>query len=355
MRIAHVNSDRGVDPTRKKGAAVHVEAMRRAFARAGASVVGLDESDPARLSVLLASADAVEPVDLVYERHALGSCAAAEFARSRGIPHVLEVNAPLADEEALYRGAGLAAFDPQRERAIFGAAARILCVSSECIRHAIERGANPGRVVLEPNGVDPELFRPRTDDRLRDELAPRGALVVGFHGRLRPWHNFGLLLEALEMLSARGHPVHLLALGEGDFAAAIGTSSVRAHATLVGWKPHAEAAAIVACMDVVPLTYSPDRPFWYSPLKLYEGMAVEAVPVVPRLGDLPESVRHGVEGLVYEPGSADELAGTIETLARSSELRRRLGANARRRAEGRTWDAIARRVMELATERGRVS
>lgn len=355
VRVAHVNADRGIEPTRKKGAAIHVEAMRQAFGRVGASVVAFDVSDAAVLRRRLAESHEREPIDLLYERHALGAFAASEFARERGIPHVIEVNAPLAREEELYRAGGPVDDAALREREYFASAARILCVSTECARHVVSQGADPARVVVEPNAVDPELFRPRRDDRLRDTLVPRDSFVVGFHGRLRPWHNFSLLVAALEVLIAEGARVHLLALGEGDFAAELAASPVREHATLVGWKPHAEAAAVVACMDVVPLTYSPDRPCWYSPLKLSEAMAVGAVPVVPRLGDLPDAVMHGVDGLLYEAGNVRALAAAVHALLAAEDWRGWLARNARRRAEGHTWDAVARRQLGLARQRKAVS
>jgi glycosyltransferase involved in cell wall biosynthesis len=224
-------------------------------------------------------------------------------------------------------------------------------VSSECARHAVASGADEARVVVEPNAVDPDLFRPRTDERLRDELVPKGSLVVGFHGRLRPWHNFALLVEALELLLAEGLPIHLLVLGEGPIRDELGRGPLAKHATIVGWKPHAEAAATVACMDVVPLTYSPDNPFWYSPLKLLEAMAVGAVPIVPRMGDLPNVVMHGVEGLVYAPGDVSALVGAIRSLASDDAWRVFLSRGARRRAERRSWNAIAADVLTLARER----
>lgn len=352
MKIVHVNSDPGVAPGRKKGAAVHVEAMRDAFAKLGHEVVALDEHDPARVRARLAASHAAGAIDLVYERHALGAFAASEFARAAGVAHVLEVNAPLAREAELYRdGAGPAA-DPARERAYFAGADRVLCVSRECAEYARERGAAAERVVIEPNAVDPDLFRPRTDDVLRGELVPAGALVVGFHGRLRPWHNFAFLVAALERALDEGVPVHLLALGEGPFADELSGSRLADHATLVGWRPHAEAARVVACMDVLPITYAPDKPCWYSPLKLLEAMAVGAVPVVPRLGDLTDAVEHDVDGLVVPAGDLDALVAALRALAGDGALRARLARAARARACRRTWISIARDVAESVQMRG---
>jgi hypothetical protein len=46
----------------------------------------------------------VGPFDLVYERYSLWSFAAMEYAKAIGVPGLLEVNAPLIEEQAKYRG-----------------------------------------------------------------------------------------------------------------------------------------------------------------------------------------------------------------------------------------------------------
>lgn len=341
MKVAHVNQDRGVAPGRKKGAAVHVEAMREAFARTGADVRGLDLPDPHALRTAL---DAYAP-DLVYERYALGCSSAGSWAHVRGVPHVLEVNAPLALEETLYRG-GAAPYD---ERELFGRATRVLAVSSATAEYSIERGARPDRVTVTPNAVDAERFRPRAAvDALRDELVPPGRFAVGFHGRLRPWHNFPFLVEALRRALEARVPVHLVALGEGDFEEHVRGALEADRASFLGWRPHEEAARVVATFDVLPLTYAPDAPCWFSPLKLLEAMACAVVPVVPDVGDLRETVEHGANGLVYRPGDLDGLVEALALLQHDPALHAHLGSAARRFALERSWVRIAQSVLALA-------
>ena len=115
MRIAFVNQDRGIDPARKKGAAVHVVAMRRAFERLGATVVAIDERTGRGVRERLLAALEHAPLDLVYERYSLHGYAAGQIARARSIPHVLEVNAPLADEVRRFRPATELPTDPEAE------------------------------------------------------------------------------------------------------------------------------------------------------------------------------------------------------------------------------------------------
>ncbi len=195
MRLLHVVQDPGIAPGKKKGASVHVEAMRIAFAQLGCEVVALDESDPVLAIARFEELHDQAPFDCIYERYALGRAGLALRAAQLSVPHVYEVNAPLAEEESRYRDGSRSAEEAE-ERRVFAAATAVLCVSSDCARYSIERGANAHAVYVEPNGVDGELFAPMdAHDPRRRELVPAGRYAIGFHGRLRPWHNFPVTLR----------------------------------------------------------------------------------------------------------------------------------------------------------------
>ena len=59
---------------------------------------------------------------------------------------------------------------------------------------------------------------------------------------------------------------------------------------------------------------------------LLEAMACGKPVVGPNAGGIPEFVRHGENGLLYEMGNADALGAAILTLSRDPGLRKRLGA-----------------------------
>ncbi len=344
MRILSVNQDPGISPERKKGAAIHLRAMREAFRALGAEVIPVDSPDPtaSRAAVLAAGS-----VDLVYERYSLSSGPAAALARELGVPFVLEVNAPLEDEERRYREGetdGDVAPSPS-----FRDATLVVAVSKAVARYAVCRGAPTDRVRVVPNAVDVERFRPRApDDRLRDELVPRGRVAIGFHGRLRPWHGFGMLVRTFARLLDRNLPLHLLIVGEGDFDADLEGKLPPERVTRVPWVDHALVGRYVACFDVLPLTYDPDAPCYFSPLKLAEAMAAGVVPVVPDLGDLTSIVRDGENGLVYPAGSATALSARIEALVLDGEERARMAARASADAASRTWVDVAREILDAA-------
>ena len=216
MRVASVNQDPGIAPGRKKGAAVHLAAMRRAFAGHGAEVITVDEREGREVALRLEEASLPGPIDLIYERLSLGATAAVTFARERSIPYVVEVNAPLLEEAVRWRGEVDTADLRAAEELGLGSAAVVIAVSSEVARYAVERGAEPSRVHVFPNGVDLQEFHPGLRTKVRASLVPEGRFVLGFHGRLRPWHGFDRLVEVFGDLLEREEPVHLVLVGEGQ-------------------------------------------------------------------------------------------------------------------------------------------
>jgi glycosyltransferase involved in cell wall biosynthesis len=354
VRIVCLNQDAGIDPGRKKGAAVHLAAMRAAFAAQGAEVVPLDESDEARVGAALDAALARGGIDLVYERYALGKGAGARFCRAWRVPFALEVNAPLADEEARYRAGASDPAAAARDRALFASAELVIAVSSAVSRYAIERGAPAERVHVRANGVDTQRFRPRPPgDPVRKRLVPEGRFALGFHGRLRPWHAFELFARAAERILAAGEPIHLVLVGEGEFETHLAQRVPAERVTRIPWVEHAEIGPYVASFDALPLTYDPAVPCYFSPLKLAEAMACAVVPVLPLLGDLGAAATDEVDALFYSAGDLDALVLKLRGLIADPSRRARLSAGALAAAHKKSWNEIAAFV--LASTVGRAS
>ena len=134
--------------------------------------------------------------DALYERIALHSAAGSAAARALGIPHLVELNAPLPEEAARYRRLDHPDEAERLERETLSRADLVLPVSSPLAAYARERGAQ--RVEVTPNAVVPERFADLPD---RD---PSAAPVAVFSGALRPWHGIETIAEAWALLERRG-------------------------------------------------------------------------------------------------------------------------------------------------------
>ena len=350
MKIAFVNQDPGIAPGRAKGAAVHLEAMRRAFRALGHEVVCFDQPTTELLGTQLASSAHQRPFDLIYERYALGATAASHFAHAGRVPHVLEVNAPLVAEAIAYRGLSDAQSLLDSERRLFRGASLLAAVSEEVAAYCRASSEAPVSVAVLPNGIDAEYFHLGRRENSRERAGiPSGRFVLGFHGRLRPWHAFETLACATAALVSRGIDAHLLCVGRGDFEAAtrdatdglLGSDRL----TVQPWLPYEEVGAWIGAFDCLPLTYAKGGPHYFSPLKLREAMAVGAVPLVPRVGDLDRVVQHERTGLLFAAGDTRELVEHLVRLAEEPVLCRRLSVAAAASAQEHTWQDNARTIL----------
>ena len=89
--------------------------------------------------------------DMIYERYSLFSYAGVELARRLKVPLVLEVNAPLRQEQAKYRQLLLERTAEELEREIFNRADALIVVSTALADYAQQLGVPLGKITVLPN------------------------------------------------------------------------------------------------------------------------------------------------------------------------------------------------------------
>ncbi|RME48196.1 MAG: glycosyltransferase family 1 protein [Chloroflexi bacterium] len=381
MRVAYICADPGVPVFGCKGASVHVQEVIRALVRRGARVelfamriggdvpAGFEEipihplppipkgDQGAREQVALAANASLRaalmregPFDLVYERYSLWSFAGMAYARATGVPGLLEVNAPLIEEQARHREL-VHLVDAERVASMaFGAASALLAVSRQVADYLEGHPAARGRVHIVPNGVDPQRFRPGVVPALPG--CP-GTFTVGFAGSLKPWHGLDILVEAFSLLRRRDPGVRLLVVGDGpmreQMVADLSINGVIDAVHFAGAVAPDEVPAWLASMDVAVAPYPDLEDFYFSPLKMYEYMAAGVPVVASRVGQIAELIEDGVNGVLVPPGDAGALVNALAWLRADASLRARLGPAGRATVlRDHTWDAVAERILALA-------
>jgi glycosyltransferase involved in cell wall biosynthesis len=122
-----------------------------------------------------------------------------------------------------------------------------------------------------------------------------------------------------------------------------------------GRTDQADGPAHLAACDILVSPHVPNAdgtPFFGSPTKLFEYMAMGRPIVASRLDQIGEVLVDEETALLVPPGDVDALASAIARLIADSELRARLGAAARARAvEAHTWRAHTRRILDALEAR----
>jgi glycosyltransferase involved in cell wall biosynthesis len=381
MRVAYVCTDQGVPVFGRKGCSIHVQEVVRALVGLGVQVdlftprtqspppAGLESvrlhplpiaagPDPAARERtafeanrdLRRALDREGPFDLVYERYALWSHEAMDYAQSSRVPGLLEINAPLIAEQAQHR----VLIDRSRAEWVahraFGNATALIAVSGEVASYLGGFPDTQGRVHVIPNGVNPGRFP--------EAIPPScpgvpGTFTVGFVGTLKPWHGLQTLVKAFDRLHQVEPAARLLIVGDGPerlrMEADLVARGVADAVQFTGLVDPAEVPGLLASMQVAVAPYPNLEHFYFSPLKVYEYMAAGCAVVASRIGQLDGLIEHDATGLLCAPGNALELAGALLRLYCEPGLRQRLGRAARAKVHrAHTWDAVVQRILRLA-------
>jgi glycosyltransferase involved in cell wall biosynthesis len=408
LRILYLCPDLGIPILGRKGASVHVRGLVAALCRAGHSVVlsapllnkspweepasiaarllhlppsadstaaflalkafnhtlGVENALPGELRRLLYNQDMVlqlmrrfenDPPDFIYERASLYATVGVLLARELRVPLLVELNAPLALEQSVYRTTGLGELAIQAERYTLSQADAVLAVSAPLRDHAVSLGVASERVHVVPNGVDTSLFQTRPpDETVRRRWGLDGGPVLGYVGGLRRWHGVGALPLLLERLGQRYRDLRLVIVGDGplrgELECDLRQRGLTQSVLFTGAQPQEEVAALIGQFDVALAPYAHlDHAFYFSPLKIFEYMACGIPVVAAASGQIAEVVHDGETGLLYPPGDLEALTAACDRLLTNSALRQRLGQAGAREIHSRyAWDHNAARVTELA-------
>ena len=381
MRIAYICCDPGIPVFGTKGASVHIQEVIRELRAAGHEValyalrsgehVPTDLADlelhletvanvsPAereqaqvRAAQRIASQVIADGADLVYERYSLFSTALADITAATGVPGVLEVNAPLIDEQRRHRSLVDASGAEQVLRRQVGAAQVTVCVSDPVADWVRRRTADvpdaqavAARIHTVPNGVSVRRIQPQPADPDR--------VVVTFVGTLKPWHGVADLITAAalarqqwslriigdgpEMDTLRAQAERLGV--EADFRGAVAPEEIPAHmaGAAIGVAPYPDLGGL--------------EQQYFSPMKVLEYLAAGLAVVASDVGQIPQLLEEGSQrhGVLVAPSDPTALAAALDDLAASPQRRARMGRSGRLLAEERhSWSRVVTRILELA-------
>ena len=382
MRIAYICCDPGIPVFGTKGASVHIQEVVRELRSIGHEVAlyavrsgkhvpddltdlelhleAMADVEPAEREQ--AQAHAAERIvsrviadgaDLVYERYSLFSTALADITAATGVPGILEVNAPLIDEQRRHRSlvdASGAAHVLHRQVA---AARATVCVSDPVADWVRRRTADlpdandvVGRIHTVPNGVSVRRIQPQPEDPDR--------VVVTFVGTLKPWHGVADLITAAalarqswslriigdgpEMDSLRAQAGRLGV--EVDFRGAVAPQDIPAHVagSAIGVAPYPDLGG--------------GEQQYFSPMKVLEYLAAGLAVVASDVGQVPQLLEDGSgrHGVLVAPSDPTALAAALDDLAACPDRRARMGRSGCLLAEQRhSWRRTVARILELAS------
>jgi D-inositol-3-phosphate glycosyltransferase len=304
--------------------------------------------------------------DLVHSHYWLSGWVARELAREAALPtvHMFHTLGKMKDAVARSEAEKETATRIRIEEELMRDMSRIIAATRFDKSQMVELyGANPHKIVVVPLGVDPGVFRPIPRGEARQAVGldlPGMCRLVLFVGRMDPLKGLDTLLQAvcklndLEPELVKGLCMAVIG-GDADENGAGFNNELECLDKL---KDQAGLRDLVIFLgsraqDTLPYYYSAAEvcvvPSHYESFGLValEAMACGTPVIASRVGGLQLTVEDGVTGFLVPVGDANALAEKLRIVLVDSELRERLGANARRKAQGYTWRVAADRILKV--------
>lgn len=204
------------------------------------------------------------------------------------------------------------------------------------------------RFFIFPNAVDCLQFAER--ERATD---PHLVLAVTRLSAGDRRKNIDVLIDAIAELKSRGSPARLAVIGDGALRAEleyqVDRLRLRDRVEFLGRVTDAELASMYARAAVFALPSSKEG-FGIVYLEAWQRF----LPVIGGSeGAAPEVIDHGVDGLIANERDAQQLAGQIEHLLASAELRRKMGSAGNKKvSQCYSNDAARRNLCALLSRMG---
>lgn len=311
---------------------------------------------------LKAGLEALRPA-YIFERLCLGNFAGAQLSQELGIPYIVEYNGSEISMKRSFAGSGYEyeAHYLRAEQAAFLQATLITVVSEPIKEDLVARGIDPAKILVNPNGADPDAYAPlaeRERAKLRQELGFGDTdRVIGFTGTFGGWHGIDVLADSLASVCKRVAEARFLLIGDGNYRHLV-DDAIRRHGLedrvrVTGRVAQREGARLLQACDLFVSPHNAhmvDRRFFGSPTKIFEYMALERGIVATdleqigqvlspalRVEDLAEREVANSAGdlerersVLCEPGDRESFVEATCYLAAHPGVSAALGRNARR-------------------------
>jgi len=208
-------------------------------------------------------------------------------------------------------------------------------VSDSTADDLASRGFRRDGITVIPNGVDTAYFSP-------DPAVPRFEEPTALYlGRLKRYKRVDLAVRAIARLKDQGMFARLIIGGQGDAKHEIqdlcDELNVRDRVEVAGFVSEERKRELFR-RSWVHVLASPKEGWGISNM---EAAACGTATVASNSPGLRDSVRDGETGFLVPHGDVDALAEKIGAVLSNAGLRDQLGAQARRFAEGFTWERSA--------------
>ena len=180
----------------------------------------------------------------------------------------------------------------------------------------------------------PHILSEREKEILRKRFHLTDPFTIGLFGRITEFKGQHILIEAVNKLKNEGLALKVVIVGHSMDPAyldrlkqVVANKKLQNEIIFIGF--YQDPTALMQCVDILVLTTIRET----FGLVLIEGMHA-GVPVIGSdAGGVPEIIDHGITGMLFQSENAESLANSIKKLYGDQELRSRIAAEGKKKAE----------------------
>ena len=226
---------------------------------------------------------------------------------------------------------------------------QVLSVSEDLKLHIVKLGINENKVIVVPNGVDTEKFRPMGKENARNLLnLPVDKNIVLFVGALRSIKGVDYLIEAAKNFVNMNTELYMVGRDDGLKKKLLKMAhelKITDLVKFIGPVNHEEIPLWVSASDILVLpSLSEGRPN-----VVLEALACEVPVVATDVGGIPELMINGETGYLVPAKNSLELSKKVNKLLEDENLREKMGKLGRKSIirRGLTWEAHAKKTVSI--------
>lgn len=240
------------------------------------------------------------------------------------------------------------------EEPVINESDKIVVISEQMKETLIQRGyKTKDDILVVPNGVDPNVFyheeSRRQSCRNNLNILPNKT-VIGFAGTFGNWHGIPELTQAIRHIATMDNTSFLL-MGDGLLKKQM-EHDLQSFNNVIftGLVPFSKMPEYLDACDILIISNSWDpmfnKPFFGSPTKLFEYMAMGKAIVASRLEQINEILTDGISAIMFDPGDISGMEEALRKLIDSPDLRNIIGNNARECViQEHTWTGNAVKIL----------
>lgn len=188
-----------------------------------------------------------------------------------------------------------------------------ICVSADVRENLVRLGVRPQSLLVQHIGsAVAERFRPK-----RHALDPR-RIVIGNIGGINPYKGTHVLIEALKLLADRSNWKALI------YGRTVDTYQARIERIFsdqrIVYKGPYRFEDIDSIVDTIDIMVLPSTCNDTAPQTIFESLSGSVPVVASRIGGFPDFIRHGENGLLFEPGNSRDLAQELRKVLEDPSL-----------------------------------